>query len=237
MAKSAKLLLILAILLLSTFVVGEEEEDEEETWTCSDNTCSEKQDITVKEIWGKLDCETIFESPRPVHNQSTWMMLRGVYHGIVGQEKSSIAPLSHESGVRVPFKVKRSKVKGRGIYAKELVKKGELVWAAQHQSARFSTGEEYRRFLRAIPVDVACDVIQWAYVQKFAGVAYICADLDEGSFLNTAGFGKETANLGCIQGEDCPERLYALRDIEVGKEFIGEYGDFAITHGWKWFGL
>ena len=35
----------------------------------------------------------------------------------------------------------------------------------------------------------------------------------------------------------CKQNYFALRDINVGEEILLDYGDFAIAHGWEWFGL
>jgi len=168
--------------------------------------------------------------------------MRGVYTGVV-KHKSTIEPLSLESGLLVPFEVRQSE-KGRGLYATAPVKKDTLVWTPKKQSACFSTGDHYRAFLYHIPVDCACDVLQWAYVKSFGPDkkkdAMICADLDEGSFMNGDYEGGESANLACVGGdESCKQTLdlTAIRDIEVGEELICKYGDFAISKGWKWFGL
>eukprot|EP00593_Proboscia_inermis_P003478 CAMPEP_0171310866 /NCGR_PEP_ID=MMETSP0816-20121228/21058_1 /TAXON_ID=420281 /ORGANISM="Proboscia inermis, Strain CCAP1064/1" /LENGTH=258 /DNA_ID=CAMNT_0011795237 /DNA_START=20 /DNA_END=796 /DNA_ORIENTATION=- len=240
--------------------------------------------MTVGDMWGSFQCDNFFSidsPPRPIHNASTWMMMRGVYLGIVGPERSSIhQPISHQSGFGVPFEVVQN-FKGRGVFAAldpdkpvdeegmpekgNMVPKGTLVWTSRQQSAHFSTGEEYRRFLHSIPDDIACDVLQWAYVQSFAdeeyrnnpkvknkrkGAARVCVDLDEGSFMNSGGWSdysydtdEEVANVGCDEEAalefegGCARNYFALRDIMMDEEFLCSYGDFAISGGWKWFGL
>jgi len=160
----------------------------------------EWQEFTNSDFWVFLGCDEIFKQILPIHNQSTWMLLRGVYHGIVGNSHSSIYPLSHESGLRIPFNVSHASGKGRGVFATSFVKKGDLVWNSR-QTAQFSAAAGYREFLVSISRGLACDVSQWAYV-KDLNTGYdgelldqakdedaevdlvISIDLDEGILIN-----------------------------------------------------
>lgn len=197
---------------------------------------------TVNDLWYHVfDCEKIFKKPRPIHNQETWLHMRKVYRHIVGLDETDVS----KSGWNVPFDVKLYKKKGRGVSATKLIPKGTLVWSAAPQSARFTTGSQYRKFLSHLRPDVACDVIQWAYVIKLdpskkandASSARIGVDLDEGSLMNTASDKK--ANVACPTDERCTSdmKLFAVRDIQPGEEILCHYGDFVVSHGWKWFGL
>lgn len=228
---------------------------------CADNNQnynSEECLLTTRaQIWEWNGCDEIYynnhsnndndaHDHRPIHNASTWMLLRGLYRGIV-QEESSIQG-NHLSGYRVPFVVQQSPDKGRGVYATAPVPAGTLVYTttgAGAQSARFRQGQDYRTFLNLLPSDLTCDVMQWAYVQAFSSVvtgrrrktAFICVDLDEGSFMNEAIKG-QGSNVGCPDSaKNCDENFYALRDISAGEEFLCKYSDFAISDGWEWFGL
>ncbi|GKY95664.1 hypothetical protein MPSEU_000527400 [Mayamaea pseudoterrestris] len=154
-------------------------------------TTQEEEDptanYTVNDLWTYyFQCDDIFEDERPVHNESMWMLLRGVYQGIVGPAKASIAqPLSTVSGFYIDYDVDQTDDKGRGVFADQDIRKGQLVYTARRQMAKFSNGYEYRRFLRSIPADLACDVIQWAYVENLTkDNLTICCDLDEGSIIN-----------------------------------------------------
>jgi len=213
---------------------------------------------STNDLWYQFDCERIFKSPRDVHSQDTWMKLRKEYEAVVGTKKSTvhIGPNDDdgERGVKVPYMAKQTAVKGRGIFAgKGVIQKETLVWTARSQSARFEKGDDYREFVSRIPRSIACDVLQWAYVESFAGKknsplwkksARICVDLDEGSFMNGGGWtDEEDSNVGCNKEKakeipgGCKENLFALRDIKEGEEFLVSYGSFAISDGWKWFGL
>jgi len=158
----------------------------------------------------------------------------------------------------IPVVSKVSPGRGRGVFAAEDIKKGTRVWTSKHQSAQFRDGESYRKFLAAIPADFACDVIMWAYVHDLGENdeldLTISCDLDEGSFINSAGWDDgAVANIGCIDDMEeafvdeyideeyrdsgCPENLFALQNIKAGEEILCTYGDFAFRKGWKHFGL
>ncbi len=136
-------------------------------------------DMSTKEIWEALDCERIFESERPVHSQQVWINARALYEGIVGDDHSSIQ-VQHKSrkfknyfddnttrndnGFSVPVDAKQAPPKGRGIFAVNDIKAGTLIWSTK-KTARFDSGSSYREFIYGLEVGVACDVLQWAYVQ------------------------------------------------------------------------
>jgi hypothetical protein len=91
-------------------------------------------------------------------------------------------------------------------------------------TARFSSGSAYREFLSLLPPDLACDVLQWAYVQELttddhasndpdsvkrspnealpaqhAGKALrVSVDLDEGSYMNGE---DDDPNVGCLAND------------------------------------
>ncbi|KAG7368308.1 SET methyltransferase domain containing protein [Nitzschia inconspicua] len=77
----------------------------------------------------------------------------------------------------------------------------------------------------------------------------VCADLDEGSFVNHSR-SRLRANMelgiGRLLREDeddeitwygCDLEFYANRDIEAGEEIRANYDEFAELHGWGRMGL
>jgi hypothetical protein len=78
--------------------------------------------------------------------------------------------------------------RGRGLFAKEDIEAGSLIYTGE-TTACFRTGQEYRKFLASIPNGLACDVLVWAYIEtadsENQDSKLISVDLDEGSFFNT----------------------------------------------------
>lgn len=215
--------------------------------------------MEVDHLWDHFGCDAIFESgPRPVHRPSDWLRMRKAYGTVVGSEKATIPDDSSaengdefRDGFHVPVEARQAEEKGRGVFARAPVKEGQKIWSTSY-TARFDNGRDYRRFLAAIPADFACDVLQWAYVQSLSDrdekteEAFVSVDLDAGSFINSynLGDGEEIPpNLGCHpeaakhEPGGCEHNYFALRDIEVDDELLLDYGEFAVSTGWEWFGL
>ena len=214
-----------------------------------------------------FQCDVVFATTRPLHNESTWMLLRGAYQGVAGPMKSTIGrsvdsgivsnsdnknyrtSMSYESGFRIPYYTGQvPNGVGRGAFAALPIDKGTHIWTASTNSARFHSGQDFRQFLISIPTDLACDVLIWSYVQyvyddsENEKLAIQC-DLDDGSFVNTADIPEE-ANVGTASGHDevndgkmQAQNLFALRDIEAGEQLLVDYGEFAVPEGWEKFGL
>ena len=223
--------------------------------------------MNLGQLWDHFGCTDIFEAgPRPVHSLEDWNSMRRAYESVVGIDKSSIprilkdegendsssdSKIKDSSGFHVPVIAKQAgEYKGRGVFladdATEPVQRGTLVWNTKF-TARFDKGEDYRQFLSSIRADFACDVLQWAYVQAVmydgdrTEKPFISVDLDEGSFINSVdGDYDDEPNVGCVENSlpgGCKENYFALRTIHPGDELVLDYSDFAISHGWRWFGL
>ena len=197
-------------------------DEELKRWRLNGSFLSHK-DGTTEEFWEELHCNEFFaeDSLRPIHNESTWMLLRGVYHAIVGPNQSTLrTPLTHypKNGFLVDVYVGQSPGIGRGVFAGQHIAEGEPVWSSTGVTAYFSSGEQYRRFLLSIPPDLACDALQWCYcemvdrdqikrrlrnetenandVETGRKSLAIACDLDEGSFVNM-GDTEDDSNIGC----------------------------------------
>jgi len=236
----------------------DDDDDDEEEWDEDDDkdevewedSADDEKAYTARRLWDHLGCTEIFQSERPIHDQSTWSNARQVYKKIVGEE-SSLLHDSESTGFAVPIEAKQAPGKGRGIFAARDIKKTTLIWNTK-QTARFQDGELYREFIFALETGFACDVLQWAYVQDLGddkeednyddeeySDLHISVDLDEGCFCNDG----EEPNLGCDReaAEEfpggCKSNYFALRDIEAGEELICSYYSFVRPDGWKEFGL
>jgi hypothetical protein len=95
------------------------------------------------------------------------------------------------------------------------VKRGDLVWD-RSQHAQFVDEASFRRFLLSISYELACDVLQWAYIEEDDEDEAICAvEFDDGVYVNNGG---ETS-LFVLNGMG----LVALRDVEAGEEILINY--------------
>lgn len=202
-------------------------------------------DYAIADYWSHLKCADLFAQKRPIHPQSVWSNARRTYVNIVGSDRSTIGdPESPENAFAVPgIVVEQANEKGRGIFTTETIPEGALMYHFG-RTAQFQDGRDYRRFIMELPVDVACDVLQWAYVQYISvdndddGLR-IMVDLDEGAFCND-GWGGKT-NFGYLDDKRQPinngvRPLYAKRKILAGEEILCNYAEFS-EGDWQHFGL
>lgn len=110
---------------------------------------------TLEDLRKQFHCNS--SEKRPIYDQAVWMMLRGVYQGMMGPERSTIMqPLSAEGGFVIDFDIRHTPDKGRGVFTRQPIKKGDLVHTSTRQWSHFSTGSDFRRFLQAIPPYIEC---------------------------------------------------------------------------------
>jgi hypothetical protein len=158
---------------------------------------------------------------------------------------------AYEYSWYVPIEVKYHPHDGRGVYAKEFISKGTLVWeSTTRNTATFHTSHEYRMFAEYLVNDptsryLGCDITHWIDVQRerqpHKDEFVICQTLDEAVLLNTARSKGESINLvpdesfkGLEGGEgvddhvnDCygNDHFVASRDIQAGEQFRISYGN------------
>ncbi|GFH61853.1 hypothetical protein CTEN210_18329 [Chaetoceros tenuissimus] len=196
-------------------------------------------------LWNHLKCDEIYSSERPIHPLEAWIHARVVYRQIVGNDQSSIGTEEDDNvphGFVVAHEAKQSPPKGRGIFAAQDIKKGELIWSTK-KTARFADGDSFRKFILSLDRHFACDALEWSYVQKLEnGELRISTDLDEGALCNDNDE-ENDANKGCDKAAaknhegGCTNNYFALRDIKAGDEFVCSYGSFVVGNGWKKFTL
>jgi len=185
-----------------------------ETWL-------EKTPDEMKEFLGCAD-RTHF----PINDEDTWIGMREVYVSIVTEERSTLewtpptttttkqlppsasasaAPTSASAsnhalatGIKIPYEVRMSPGKGRGVFATTAIRKGELIYDSS-LSAQFHDMDDFYEFLRILRPDLACDVMMWSYVVFYDSgprSAYedtdfernrIVTDLDAASYTNDGG--------------------------------------------------
>lgn len=187
--------------------VIEEEEDDE--WIMSDTWWED--DWSRDDLKSYWNCASYMrDTVLPIHNETAWWSLRQIYRDIVGVERSTIEPLSHESGFFRRVELKHFEGKGRGVVAKERIEKGQLVWS-DRQTACFQDGSLYRKFLASVSPEMACEIMAWAYLVDQTKLellgkwdfesdddfweydisrTFMCVDLDEGSLINTGNVGE-----------------------------------------------
>lgn len=221
--------------------------------------------LSYGDLWDVYNCDEQFSSTQPARSTSSWMFMRGIYHGLmVDSTAKDIAPrpssLLQDTGMAVPYSIRKAGEKGRGIFAEDTIPKGSMVYTARHGGhVRFRHGMDFKTFVVSVPGAMACEILQCAAVQSLSEeqptrpeTSVITVDLDDTCYVNSADNDddenddendeegdKKDANVGCPKGNDfnCIDNGYALRDIEAGEEILCDYETFAILEGWEWFSL
>ena len=205
---------------------------------------------SLEEIGKYLDCDW---GSTEIHQEDAWGTFNKVYNEVVGLEWSTIPPKYGSNGFQMPVEIKFDEDVGRGVFTKVPIKKGDLIYISTN-NAQFHAAQDYRNYLRSLPVALACDVLIWAFSRMLSAETELhiaCVDLDEGSFINTAPVSSLECNMelgtetGLLkEGDDetsthygCDLKFYAKRDIQENEEIRADYGEFAEPHGWLEMGL
>uniref|UniRef100_A0A7S2WE23 SET domain-containing protein n=1 Tax=Eucampia antarctica TaxID=49252 RepID=A0A7S2WE23_9STRA len=196
----------------------------------------------------KFDCEELWEKENPVHDQETWKRFRQAYESVVESSDSTVGDtLADFDAFTVKHYASQSPGKGRGVYAKEKIPSGKLLYNFS-RSAQFKDGKSFREFLMRLDNELACDVLQWSYVinlgedsDDIENDLRIVCDLDEGSFCNNGGHKHGNMGYASSDTEKFPRYnrmrpLFATRDIEPGEEILCKYGEFS-NGDWEHFGF
>lgn len=222
-------------------------DDDEEDWF---------RNATLGDVYIEFGCEE--RDDFPIHSPRVWEQLRLIYHEVVmGDRAASSRGSTPSDGTTSGFvrniTIKHSPGRGRGVFATERISAGSRVWQARETTVRFYSGDDYRRFLAAVPDEYVCDVAQFSYVQDLGQSSYtpsatpihgassyetrslaISVDLEVGAYLNANWDVEENIRFVKDSGRG---HFIALRDIEPWEELISDYDDFAVEYGWDIFGL
>mmetsp|Transcript_7988 Transcript_7988/g.9137 ORF Transcript_7988/g.9137 Transcript_7988/m.9137 type:complete len:145 (+) Transcript_7988:83-517(+) len=118
-------------------------------------------DIEITHCWEAYDGGR----NRPLWNATTYEFLREKYVENVDKYQQLLDLEEQESGgLSFPFETRYVPGKGRGIFATSDLPKGTLMWD-EYDHAMFHHLDDWDEFLHEIGYDLACDVIQWAYVE------------------------------------------------------------------------
>jgi len=194
---------------------------------------------------------------RPLWNASVYEYLREKYVDIVDEEEEQIGlEDAMNGGLLIPFEARHTPEKGRGLFAAADITKGTIMWN-EEDHAIFKDEDEFDEFLDEIGYDLACDIIQWAYVEpckiydpKAAESCYhVGVELGPSSLINTVNDKKnEKPNfLNCPEMDDALRKeiigcstdmayaAYATRDIKEGEEILTNYKAFDNDAELEWF--
>ena len=117
---------------------------------------------------------------------------------------------------------------GTGLFAKEFIKKGTIIWTYNPEFDKFYTLEEY------LSLDAGFNEHKYTYPAKMHGVEGVMLSLDNDKYTNHSA----EANVGHVYFPQSPDinsiedvRCYpdiALQDILPGTELTTDYRNFIL---------
>ncbi|MCB1085861.1 MAG: SET domain-containing protein [Verrucomicrobiae bacterium] len=121
----------------------------------------------------------------------------------------------------VRIEIGQSAIHGIGCFAKEPIKKGQMVWRFDEQFDRVLKKE----FVNSLPAGAKENLLTYAYVSKTTG-DYILSS-DDTKFTNHS----NTPNISCFVPDGCTGNelvCFANQDIAIGEEMTNDYRDFDV---------
>ena len=242
----------------------DDEEEEEDAEAVLLFTIDDMKDSDVGTLadWDEtLACDSV---DTQIPTKETWATFRTTYEKVVGKDKTTLKgdPNGLGHGFQVPIYIEKLENKGRAVFVKEDVPKGTVVYE-EYYMAYFDNGRLFRQYLALLPPSLACDLLQWCFVQPIWDNEDEEADDDEDSAGEDSEDDEEdeeehsnpdryliTCNLdeGALfnsqsyygeqnirEGSNGQE--VAMRDIAAGEELLLSYDDYAIKDGWQRFQL
>mmetsp|Transcript_24621 Transcript_24621/g.46246 ORF Transcript_24621/g.46246 Transcript_24621/m.46246 type:complete len:279 (-) Transcript_24621:23-859(-) len=137
--------------------------------------------------------------------------LRAAYYGVMGSSiGNEVMPNGHLANIEglTGLTALQSPGRGRGLFATVAYKKGDRISDDEIYSGYFSTGQQYRDYLLALPRNLACEVTRWSY-----------------TFVASP----NTGHSG-IPGRE--PNTVALKDISPGDEILVDYTKYE-AHAWS----
>lgn len=178
----------------------------------------------------------------PIPDANTWSLMRSVYKEVKGNSDPCDKDLwkavaANPNGLTVPYAVKQTRHKGRGLFCVEDIPKGTVV--CNGLSGRFQTEDQWRRFLGLLPPELAKDSVDWALVDEDSDseeeMVYI--DFCDVVFLNHGGMKEGKANVKSKDFRDGGWGMVATRDIVAGEELLCDYSQCGLgyDHSLEWY--
>lgn len=172
--------------------------------------------FTFNELHSHLDCYAHAKNQsKPLYTMDMYAHMRHKYIELTGE---SPPPLGKTNTV---YHIGKSEDAGRGIFASKFIAQGTIIpFDESCIVVTFTNGTLWKEYVASLPRDMACDVMEWTWIQSVHTVDDIrlCLSIGDGdSFLNDADV-DEDVNIAPV--DLVSMKFVAVRDIQEGEELI-----------------
>jgi len=142
------------------------------------------------------------------------------------------------AGMQVPYEIKPDQYGGKGLFAKEDVKAGTMVWSKPKSNCTIKTEAEMKEYCETATHEELLLILNFCYCEDDGLFTFVDITQDDGGYFNHTN-GKPNIALGVEyqrhQVKDCdldPGSSYALYDIPAGTEFVDNYNTYGECPDW-----
>ena len=188
--------------------------------------------------WGYHDFEQNFnchsyfdDETKPVPTMEFWETMLKAYNQEVDPTykfDTKVPPTEgyrHDENGGPPYYAKLSPGKGRGLFAKRDIQKGEIVHDGTKSDVVFPDGLSWKRFVFALPRKMACDTVAWSFTQQIEkdGPLRVLSSLNIAILMNEA---DSDEDVNVEPENDYSSVFYATRAIRKDEEILMNYADY-----------
>mmetsp|Transcript_12963 Transcript_12963/g.18577 ORF Transcript_12963/g.18577 Transcript_12963/m.18577 type:complete len:309 (-) Transcript_12963:33-959(-) len=178
--------------------------------------------------------EYLNDGTKPIPTMEYWETVLAVYNRVVDPTYKFDNEVPPTEGYRLnvdgaqPYYAKLSPGKGRGLFASRDIQKGEIMHNGTKSDIVFPDGLSWKRFMVALPREMACDLSEWTFTQQFkqGGPMRVVSSLNIAILMNEGDTLKDV-NVQPEDGNGQPSEysavFYAMRDIKKDEEILMDY--------------
>lgn len=202
------------------------------------------QTWTFRRFVQEFQCQAYFDrETKPLYTMEYWQTMREKYIEQVDSTYEFDDPVHPTKGYSLrikgntpPYYADESPGRGRGLFASRNIHKGELVHDGTQSDITFPDAMSWRRFMFALPKEIACDVTEWSWTQQLEehGPMKIMTSFTISILMNE---GDTDEEVNVLPENSVSPLYYATREIQKGEEILTRYETYstdfdAVGLGW-----
>eukprot|EP00039_Didymoeca_costata_P020900 m.342801 g.342801 ORF g.342801 m.342801 type:complete len:169 (-) comp21848_c0_seq1:133-639(-) len=148
---------------------------------------------------------------------------------------SPVTVSGSSSGMQVPYELKPDQYGGHGIFAREDVAQGTLIWSLSKSNAKIMNDKDAQSLVESLSDGELQDLVSSSYFLDDG--RFVDMRPDHGRYFNHTN-GERNVALGCVMKELDNEKeydnndTYAKKDISAGEELLDDYNTYGDEAPW-----